>query len=131
MIFDRKGARRGAQALKVSQKQNEEVTYFFQCVSRGGYQAKKLSPSELFPPSNKASSDELNAGAINFDIYESIHVVRSGPQSADYPAIESFEELAKTLPGFLVANIERMKYKKPTPIQKHAIPLSLGGQYMH
>jgi ATP-dependent RNA helicase DDX3X len=32
------------------------------------------------------------------------------------------------LPDFLAANLRRMKYTKPTPIQKHAIPLIMAGR---
>lgn len=68
------------------------------------------------------------AGGINFDNYDSITVVRSGPQANEVPSLERFEDLHSSLPAFLAANLTRMKYTKPTPIQKHAIPLIMAGR---
>jgi ATP-dependent RNA helicase DDX3X len=68
------------------------------------------------------------AGGINFDKYDSITVVRSGLSANIVPALDSFEALHSKLPSFLVQNLKKMKYLKPTPIQKHAIPLILAGR---
>ncbi|KIY96932.1 ATP-dependent RNA helicase [Monoraphidium neglectum] len=77
----------------------------------------------------KAESDAVfgkeNTG-INFDAYEDIPVETSGH---DVPAhVDTFEEL--DLGEGLMANIRRCKYTKPTPVQKYAIPIGLGGRDM-
>ena len=61
---------------------------------------------------------------INFDAYEDIPVEVSGH---DIPQpISSFQDL--DLGAAVNANIARCKYTKPTPVQRHAIPISLGGR---
>ena len=61
---------------------------------------------------------------INFDAYEDIPVEVSGH---DIPApINTFQDL--DLGAAVNANIQRCKYTKPTPVQRHAIPISLGGR---
>ncbi len=67
--------------------------------------------------------DRENTG-INFDAYEDIPVETSGenvPQS-----VNTFAEI--DLGHALNENIRRCKYVKPTPVQKHAIPISLAGR---
>ena len=61
---------------------------------------------------------------INFDAYEDIPVDVSGQ---DIPApITSFLDL--DMGEALNLNIKRCKYTKPTPVQRHAIPISLAGR---
>jgi ATP-dependent RNA helicase DDX3X len=56
---------------------------------------------------------------INFDKYDNIPVEVYG---VDAPSpIESFD--AANLPPTLMKNIEKANYKKPTPVQKYAIPI--------
>jgi superfamily II DNA/RNA helicase len=58
---------------------------------------------------------------INFDTYEKIPVEMSGE---DYPdPAESFEESG--LCEELLANVNRCKFLKPTPVQKYSIPVIL------
>jgi len=61
---------------------------------------------------------------INFDAYEDIPVDVSG---TDVPAaISTFADI--DLGEALTLNIKRCKYTKPTPVQRHAIPISLAGR---
>ena len=63
---------------------------------------------------------------INFDQYDAIKVVRSGlSPDTHVPELESFGML--TNPDWLCNNIKRMGYEKPTPIQRHAIPVAIHG----
>ncbi|MED6120268.1 DEAD-box ATP-dependent RNA helicase 52 [Stylosanthes scabra] len=64
------------------------------------------------------------AGGINFDAYESVPVEVSGDEVP--PPVESFAET--DFPPALKTNIERCKYVKPTPIQRHAIPIASAGR---
>lgn len=67
--------------------------------------------------------EEENTG-INFDAYEDIPVETSGHNVP--AAVNSFAEI--DLGDALNDNIRRCKYVKPTPVQKHAIPISLDGR---
>ncbi|XP_059635077.1 DEAD-box ATP-dependent RNA helicase 52C-like [Cornus florida] len=68
--------------------------------------------------------DTGGLGGINFDAYEDIPVEASG---SDVPQpVESFAEI--DLGKGLNDNIKRCKYVKPTPVQRHAIPIAMGGR---
>jgi ATP-dependent RNA helicase DDX3X len=79
----------------------------------------------------KAEADTIfgqeNTG-INFDAYDDIPVETSGHNIP--PHIENFEDYAGELTESVMANIRRCKYSKPTPVQKHAIPIGLSGRDM-
>ncbi|CAN0838695.1 DEAD-box ATP-dependent RNA helicase 37, partial [Linum grandiflorum] len=68
--------------------------------------------------------DEVNNGGINFEAYNDIPVKASGTDVP--PPAESFEEI--DLEEGLIENVRRCKYTKPTPIQKHAIPIAVAGR---
>ncbi|CAL8170075.1 unnamed protein product [Prunus armeniaca] len=70
-----------------------------------------------------AFSDQENT-VINFDAYEDIPVETSG-DNVPTP-VNTFAEI--DLGEALNLNIQRCKYVKPTPVQRHAIPISLGGR---
>ncbi|KAG1368795.1 putative DEAD-box ATP-dependent RNA helicase 37 [Cocos nucifera] len=61
---------------------------------------------------------------INFDAYEDIPVETSGDNVP--PPVGTFAEI--DLGQALNENIRRCKYVKPTPVQRHAIPISLAGR---
>ncbi|XP_071696881.1 DEAD-box ATP-dependent RNA helicase 37-like [Rutidosis leptorrhynchoides] len=67
--------------------------------------------------------DQENTG-INFDAYEDIPVETSGDNVPS--PVNTFAEI--DLGEALNLNIRRCKYVKPTPVQRHAIPISLGGR---
>ncbi|XP_027348600.1 DEAD-box ATP-dependent RNA helicase 37-like [Abrus precatorius] len=71
----------------------------------------------------QAFSDQENTG-INFDAYEDIPVETSG-DNVPQP-VNTFAEI--DLGEGLNQNIRRCKYVKPTPVQRHAIPISLAGR---
>ncbi|XP_075635391.1 DEAD-box ATP-dependent RNA helicase 37-like [Castanea sativa] len=71
----------------------------------------------------EAFTEQENSG-INFDAYEDIPVETSGDNVP--PAVNTFAEI--DLGDALNQNIRRCKYVKPTPVQRHAIPISLGGR---
>ncbi|KAM6580231.1 hypothetical protein CsatA_004005 [Cannabis sativa] len=65
-----------------------------------------------------------DGGGINFDAYEDIPVETSG---TDIPApVNGFRDIC--LGERLHDNIKRCKYVKPTPIQRHAIPIAIAGR---
>jgi ATP-dependent RNA helicase DDX3X len=61
------------------------------------------------------------SSGIRFDDYDKIPVEISGDGSEDITCIERFKD-ADMHPAIL-DNIERMKYNRPTPVQKYAIPV--------
>ncbi|PON76194.1 DEAD-box ATP-dependent RNA helicase [Parasponia andersonii] len=70
-----------------------------------------------------AFGEQENTG-INFDAYEDIPVETSG-NNVPSP-VNTFAEI--DLGEALNLNIRRCKYVKPTPVQRHAIPISLAGR---
>ncbi|MBA0746774.1 hypothetical protein Gogos_009263 [Gossypium gossypioides] len=71
----------------------------------------------------QAFSEQENTG-INFDAYEDIPVETSGENVP--PPVNTFAAI--DLGDLLNQNIRRCKYVKPTPIQRHAIPIALAGR---
>nr|GMD47881.1 DEAD-box ATP-dependent RNA helicase 37-like [Ipomoea batatas] len=71
----------------------------------------------------ESPSEQDNSG-INFDAYEDIPVETSGNNVP--PPVTTFAEI--DLGDALNLNIRRCKYVKPTPVQRHAIPISLAGR---
>ncbi|KAK8958581.1 DEAD-box ATP-dependent RNA helicase 52B [Platanthera guangdongensis] len=81
------------------------------------------------PFANDAAAAEVDFGGlensgINFDAYEDIPVETSGDNVP--PPVSTFYEI--DLGPELNENIRRCKYVKPTPVQRHAIPISLAGR---
>ncbi|XP_074567746.1 DEAD-box ATP-dependent RNA helicase 37-like [Curcuma longa] len=70
-----------------------------------------------------AFNSQENSG-INFDAYEDIPIETSG-ENVPLP-VNTFAEI--DLGDALNENIRRCKYVKPTPVQRHAIPISLAGR---
>ncbi|CAJ1848620.1 unnamed protein product [Sphenostylis stenocarpa] len=71
-----------------------------------------------------AFGEQQENTGINFDAYEDIPVETSGENVP--PPVNTFAEI--DLGEALNQNIRRCKYVKPTPVQRHAIPISLGGR---
>ncbi|CAI0629183.1 unnamed protein product [Linum tenue] len=63
-------------------------------------------------------------GGINFEAYDDIPVKATGSEVP--PPVERFDEI--DLGEGLMQNIRRCKYSKPTPVQKHAIPIAVAGR---
>lgn len=122
------------QAFKVDKKQEEEASFFFREVAsiKSGKSTSSIATTyterDLFGGDGKTGTGAASSGGINFDKYDAITVTRSGPQAYASSTLEDFNSITGTLPAYLAANIQRMKYAKPTPIQKHAIPLIMDGR---
>jgi len=94
----------------------------------GGWDRREVNP---FGGQEDAAAEEELGGeeqqestGINFDAYEDIPVETSGENVP--PAVNTFAEI--DLGNALNQNIRRCKYVKPTPVQRHAIPISLAGR---
>ena len=68
--------------------------------------------------------DQQENSGINFDAYDDIPVDTSGDNVP--PPVNAFSEI--DLGDALNLNIRRCKYVKPTPVQRHAIPISIAGR---
>eukprot|EP00929_Paragymnodinium_shiwhaense_P090676 TRINITY_DN5082_c0_g1_i1.p1 TRINITY_DN5082_c0_g1~~TRINITY_DN5082_c0_g1_i1.p1 ORF type:complete len:637 (+),score=131.14 TRINITY_DN5082_c0_g1_i1:94-2004(+) len=89
---------------------------------RQGHAAKEdLSEVEVFGEARSRS----HAG-IDFDKYDKIHVQVSGNNVDAFKSIDFFSE-AK-LNDALFENLRRCGYDRPTPVQKYAIPIVIGGR---
>ncbi|CAI9106747.1 OLC1v1005966C1 [Oldenlandia corymbosa var. corymbosa] len=84
---------------------------------------REVNPFEDDDNSEQVFGDQENTG-INFDAYEDIPVETSGDNVP--PPVNTFAEI--DLGDALNENIRRCKYVKPTPVQRHAIPISLAGR---
>ncbi|KAF9818694.1 hypothetical protein SFRURICE_011740 [Spodoptera frugiperda] len=88
----------------------------------------KKPPVTYVPPEPTENEQEIFSSTIssgiNFDKFDCIAVKVSGENPPR--AIESFE--TANLRKYVVDNILKAGYKKPTPIQKHAIPIIMGGR---
>lgn len=84
---------------------------------------REVNPFQDDDDTEQALNEQENTG-INFDAYEDIPVETSGDNVP--PPVNTFAEI--DLGEALNQNIRRCKYVKPTPVQRHAIPISLGGR---
>ncbi|KAJ6714134.1 ATP-DEPENDENT RNA HELICASE DBP3 [Salix viminalis] len=94
--------------------------------NRGGWDRgrdREVNPFGDDDETEQPFSEQENTG-INFDAYEDIPVETSGENVP--PAVNTFAEI--DLGEALNLNIRRCKYVKPTPVQRHAIPISLTGR---
>lgn len=84
---------------------------------------REVNPFANDEENTEVAFDQENTG-INFDAYEDIPVETSGENVP--PPVNTFAEI--DLGDALNLNIRRCKYVKPTPVQRHAIPISLAGR---
>ncbi|XP_053686042.1 ATP-dependent RNA helicase vasa-like [Sabethes cyaneus] len=87
-------------------------------------QIKTDKPRELYiPPAPTEDEDEIFGSSIssgiNFDKFDEIKINVTG-ENPPKPIV-SFAESG--LRDYLLGNVRKSKYTKPTPIQKHAIPI--------
>ncbi|KAH6785015.1 hypothetical protein C2S51_037470 [Perilla frutescens var. frutescens] len=95
---------------------------------RGGWggREREVNPfgnDDVVDEAEPAFNEQENTG-INFDAYEDIPVETSGDNVP--PPVNTFADI--DLGDALNLNIRRCKYVKPTPVQRHTIPISLAGR---
>lgn len=86
--------------------------------NRDGRRPPMERESEVF----KSTKDKSTG--INFDSYDAIEVEVSGRDTESILPLNSFRTAAD-MPAEITANIVRVRYDKPTPVQKYAIPILL------
>ncbi|KAL2487846.1 DEAD-box ATP-dependent RNA helicase 37 [Forsythia ovata] len=84
---------------------------------------REANPFEDDIDTEQASEEQDNTG-INFDAYDDIPVDTNGDNVPG--PVNTFAKI--DLGEALNQNIRRCKYVKPTPVQRHAIPISLAGR---
>ncbi|KAK3011077.1 hypothetical protein RJ639_012155 [Escallonia herrerae] len=84
---------------------------------------REVNPFGDDDSTDQASGEPENTG-INFDAYEDIPVETSGDNVP--PPVNTFADI--DLGDALNENIRRCKYVRPTPVQRHTIPISLAGR---
>ncbi|KAL0278720.1 UNVERIFIED_CONTAM: hypothetical protein PYX00_000457 [Menopon gallinae] len=80
-------------------------------------------PQEISNDENELFSNGISSG-INFNKYDDTEVKVSGENIPN--KISKFDEAG--LSSLVMTNIKKSSYKKPTPIQKHAIPIIMSGR---
>ncbi|CAJ2668245.1 unnamed protein product [Trifolium pratense] len=91
----------------------------------GGWDRREANPfADQDDSEEPITQEEQESTGINFDAYEDIPVETSGGNVP--PPVNTFAEI--DLGEALNQNIRRCKYVKPTPVQRHAIPISLAGR---
>ncbi|XP_028902563.1 ATP-dependent RNA helicase DDX3X isoform X1 [Ornithorhynchus anatinus] len=77
--------------------------------------------SKPLPPSDRLEQELFSGGntGINFEKYDDIPVEATGSNCP--PHIESFSDVE--MGEIIMGNIELTRYTRPTPVQKHAIPI--------
>lgn len=97
--------------------------------SRKGREAGSMEkPREVYIPPEPVDDDTMFAGGIstgmNFDKYDIMQVNVTGENVPK--AVERFKDSG--LRQLLLDNIHRSGYLRPTPVQKHAIPIIIAGR---
>lgn len=68
----------------------------------------------------------FSASGINFDRYEGIPVEVSGRATQQLHQLTAFSEI--DLHPILANSVRLLHYDRPTPVQKHAMPIVLAGR---
>lgn len=90
----------------------------------GGWDRGREREANPFANDDAEPFVEPENSGINFDAYEDIPVETSGDNVP--PPVSTFVEI--DLGEAVNQNIRRCKYVKPTPVQRHAIPIALAGR---
>ncbi|CDR98025.1 DEAD/DEAH box helicase, putative [Babesia bigemina] len=100
--------------------QRDRGSYPSPWATRNGRRYQKESEEEVF-----GDMETCTHAGINFGSYENIPVEMTGNKSNTIQPVEDFENGIHEL---LMVNIRRVNYTRPTPIQKHSIPVIMAGR---
>ena len=124
-----------AQQMKTMDAKLEgDASFFWQCVARHQSGGAVAGISGLVPVKRDAGylfgSRGAEADAIDFQSYDAIPVKRRGAGESEHevPSMQSFDALRGAMPPWAADNLlgaERMRYRTPTPIQKHTVTAGL------
>lgn len=108
-------------------KAANDTQFFWDMVNKNKYNSYHNNPKKPSKQEERILFGKKAENTERGEIDDNIPVERSGPQSEEAGVLQSFAELEGRVPPYVSANIALMKYEKPTPIQKHSIPLGLAG----
>lgn len=116
-------AYRESEFFWVTQERNVESDKMRGGPPRKGQRRLQEEELELF-------RDSTGSVGIDFNKYDDIPVDKSGNDIEEIPVIESFAEIFQVfcMPEFVRRNVELLKYTRPTPVQKYALPAGLCGR---
>lgn len=112
---------------------------FFWVTQRRNLESDQMRPGGCPPRKSHRRMDEEqielfkdnhgNVG-IAFDKYDNIPVERTGNEIDNIPVINTFAEIFDIfqMPQFAQDNVTLLKYTRPTPVQKYALPAGLCGR---
>eukprot|EP00547_Thalassionema_nitzschioides_P001591 CAMPEP_0194209016 /NCGR_PEP_ID=MMETSP0156-20130528/7291_1 /TAXON_ID=33649 /ORGANISM="Thalassionema nitzschioides, Strain L26-B" /LENGTH=780 /DNA_ID=CAMNT_0038936101 /DNA_START=238 /DNA_END=2581 /DNA_ORIENTATION=+ len=132
---EKRQSKREKQLASMKKKADEEDRYFRQCRLEASMKKNKMTTNNNAVSTATATAEEAlfgkqGAQGINFGKYSEIKVEvrRAGEEKTKISGFENFDDLLSLdVNNKLLANIRRMNYSLPTPIQKHSIPLALEG----
>ena len=116
---------------KVDAKGRAEADFYFKLrAEESGKKARGPSKETIRRDREELFDASHGSSGIRFDEYEAVPVQRSGPgaEPRGPKALASFDDLADAkfaVPKFVLENVRRCGYKRPTPIQAHCLPLAL------
>ena len=116
---------------KVDAKGRAEADFFFKLrAEESGKKARGPTKETIRRDREELFDASHGSSGIRFDEYEAVPVQRSGPgeEPRGPKALASFDELADAtfaVPKFVLENVRRCGYRRPTPIQAHCLPLAL------
>jgi ATP-dependent RNA helicase DDX3X len=123
-------SKRQLQLDAMQKKADAQDAYFRQCQREAADERRKRAKPSLMQTKSRESDlfGEQRAQGINFAKYDEIkvEVKRGSRDDTVEKGFNDYDEL--DLHPTIRRNIELMNYKRPTPIQRYAIPLALGGE---
>ncbi len=108
-------------------KATNDTQYFWDLVNRNKANNFQSGNKKNLKQEEKILFVKKNENSEKGVIDDSIPVERSGPKSDEVGVLQNFSELEGSVPNYVMNNIALMNYDRPTPIQKHSIPLGLAG----
>ena len=127
----RKAGKQSANALAVHKRLKADDSYFWKLKGESFSRERmdRKTATELFGKDKSGPGSEFPSSS--FEIESDTPVARSGEVGKDVRAIDEFgEDFRNVVPEWTFDNLtkkDRMRYRKPSPIQRHCVPLALAG----
>lgn len=128
----RKAAKQAANAKAVNKRLKAGDSYFWKLKAEGFSREKPNQSGALELFGDKAASAAAQGGIPNrAEIEAETEVTRGGAVGKDVAPIGEFGvDFSNLVPKFVYDNLvgeDRMRYRRPSPIQRHTVPLALAG----
>lgn len=136
----RRASKQASNAKAVNKRLKADDAYFWRLKSEGFSREKpnQLSAAELFgdktastQATSSSASSSSSSSSSSFDIDPESKVTRAGDAGKEVAAIDEFgDDFRALVPTWAFDNLvgsDRMRYRRPSPIQRHTVPLALAG----